>query len=164
MGFNVQNSTDSLTFLRMFCINRLFCLFSLLSCRKRKYGKQHEEDRSYTKKPPNAFMLFMMEQRSKVEPELRKKGSAVVNTVLGQRVSVLYVWDSQCYKLDQTVVLCQHVCACVCVCVLTDSMLSSVHSGSHWLRSSRPNITARLSKKGFFTNSCTLDGPTLRTM
>lgn len=103
MGFNVQNSTANLTFFRMFCINLPFCLFSLLSCRKRKYGKQHEEDRSYTKKPPNAFMLFMREQRPKVEPELRKKGSAVVNTVLGQRVSVLYVWDSQCYKLDQTV-------------------------------------------------------------
>lgn len=45
------------------------------------------------KKPLNAFMLFLKEHRAKAAAELQGRGSAAINTVLGQIVSVfaLYV-------------------------------------------------------------------------
>ena len=46
-----------------------------------------DDDRPYVKKPPNAFMLFIREQRDNVDPELKKQGSAAVNVFLGQVVS-----------------------------------------------------------------------------
>ncbi|XP_028298189.1 uncharacterized protein LOC114460500 [Gouania willdenowi] len=41
----------------------------------------------YVKKPPNAFMLFLKENRKSVEEELGERMSTVVNKVLGERVS-----------------------------------------------------------------------------
>ena len=38
------------------------------------------------KKPLNAFMVFMKEQRPFIGPELRSKGNGVVNMVLAQKV------------------------------------------------------------------------------
>lgn len=75
--------------------------FSVFSHRKRKRDSQ-QEDQPYKKKPPNAFMLFLKEQRANVQAEVGWRGSAALNTILGQRVSVFdpYVWDTQCYKLD----------------------------------------------------------------
>ncbi|KAF7220371.1 transcription factor 7-like 1 [Nothobranchius furzeri] len=51
---------------------------------KRKREHQ-QEDRPYVKKPPNAFMIFLRDQRSKVVAELNLTGSTAV---VGQRVSV----------------------------------------------------------------------------
>lgn len=42
----------------------------------------------YIKKPPNAFMLFLKEQRPLVRPELKTSGSKAVLTYLGAVVSV----------------------------------------------------------------------------
>ncbi|XP_058504400.1 transcription factor 7-like [Solea solea] len=46
---------------------------------------QKNEGQSYIKKPPNAFMLFRHEQRSKVIAELNVRNCAHVNTELGKR-------------------------------------------------------------------------------
>ncbi|XP_054646394.1 lymphoid enhancer-binding factor 1-like isoform X2 [Dunckerocampus dactyliophorus] len=51
--------------------------------RKRKPATQ-EDGRSYIKKPPNAFMVFMKEQRPIVKAKFVNKDSANVNKVLGQ--------------------------------------------------------------------------------
>ncbi|XP_039463709.1 transcription factor 7-like 1 [Oreochromis aureus] len=53
--------------------------------KKRKCRAQQDEDRPYVKKPPNAFMLYLKEQRPKVTAELNIPGSAAVNAVVGQR-------------------------------------------------------------------------------
>ena len=42
---------------------------------------------SHVKKPLNAFMLFMREQRSKVVAEHMLKESAAINQILGKMVS-----------------------------------------------------------------------------
>ncbi|XP_061834250.1 uncharacterized protein [Nerophis lumbriciformis] len=52
------------------------------SKRKRRTG--NNDDRPYIKKPPNAFMLFMKEQRPTVKAKFLNKDSATVNKVLGQ--------------------------------------------------------------------------------
>lgn len=59
-----------------------------LSHRRKKKKRQQEvkDEKPYIKKPPNAFMLFMKEQRPTIEPELWKQGSGVVNAILGKRV------------------------------------------------------------------------------
>ncbi|XP_070407469.1 lymphoid enhancer-binding factor 1-like [Nothobranchius furzeri] len=51
---------------------------------KRKRGHQ-QEDRPYVKKPPNAFMIFLRDQRPKVVAELKLADSTAVNAVVGQR-------------------------------------------------------------------------------
>lgn len=61
---------------------------SLCSHRKRKRNDQERDDQPYIKKPPNAFMLFRKEQRSKVGADMGVTDSALINTILGQRVSV----------------------------------------------------------------------------
>ncbi|KAL7405054.1 hypothetical protein ABVT39_023238 [Epinephelus coioides] len=53
--------------------------------KKRKRDSQQDEDRPYIKKPPNAFMLFLKEQRANVRAEVGWRGSAALNTILGQR-------------------------------------------------------------------------------
>ncbi|XP_026027388.1 uncharacterized protein LOC113024475 isoform X2 [Astatotilapia calliptera] len=53
--------------------------------KKRKCPAQQDEDGPYVKKPPNAFMLYLKEQRPKVIAELNIPGSAAVNAVVGQR-------------------------------------------------------------------------------
>ncbi|KAM7367952.1 hypothetical protein PAMP_014214 [Pampus punctatissimus] len=55
------------------------------SYKNRECENQQDDDRPYIKKPPNAFMLYMKEQRQNVAVELKLKGSAAVNTILGQR-------------------------------------------------------------------------------
>jgi len=47
--------------------------------------EQHHEG-PYVKKPPNAFMLFMKEQRPNYAAQMKTSGCAVVNGVLGQKV------------------------------------------------------------------------------
>ncbi|XP_030600919.1 transcription factor 7-like 1 isoform X2 [Archocentrus centrarchus] len=57
--------------------------------KKRKRDEQQDNDRSYIKKPPNAFMLYLNEQRAKVMAEFNIKGSATVNAVMGERWKLL---------------------------------------------------------------------------
>lgn len=63
-------------------------LFLLLRRKKKKKTQEMKEEKPYIKKPPNAFMLFMKEQRPTIPPELWKQGSGVVNTILGKKVKV----------------------------------------------------------------------------
>lgn len=65
-----------------FAFTAYVCLWS---CRE---GKQQKGDLDYIKKPPNAFMLFLEEQRPFVTPELRRQGTSKVNKALGKRVSL----------------------------------------------------------------------------
>ena len=48
-----------------------------------------EKKKNHIKKPLNAFMLFMKEQRAKVVAECTLKESAAINQILGRRVSTL---------------------------------------------------------------------------
>lgn len=51
----------------------------------------------HVKKPLNAFMLFMKEQRAKVIAESSVKESAAINQILGRRVSFsAYLRGSSC--------------------------------------------------------------------
>ncbi|XP_030582109.1 transcription factor 7-like 1 [Archocentrus centrarchus] len=52
---------------------------------KRKRHEQQDEDRPYIKKPPNAFMLFLKEQRAKVKAELNINRNEAVNAAVGER-------------------------------------------------------------------------------
>lgn len=52
---------------------------------KRK-EKSEKPDRPYVKKPLNAFMLYMKEQRQKVVAECTLKESAAINQILGRKV------------------------------------------------------------------------------
>nr|XP_024657437.1 transcription factor 7-like 1-A isoform X1 [Maylandia zebra] len=62
-----------------------FALLLWFTDLKRKCPAQQDEDGPYVKKPPNAFMLYLKEQRPKVIAELNIPGSAAVNAVVGQR-------------------------------------------------------------------------------
>ncbi|KAK2819247.1 hypothetical protein Q5P01_024808 [Channa striata] len=58
---------------------------SMSKKRKRRYDKPQDDDRPYVKKPLNAFMLFMKEQRQNVVAEINNRNNATVNRILGQR-------------------------------------------------------------------------------
>lgn len=45
-----------------------------------------EKNRPYIKKPLNAFMVFMREQRPHIDEEVKRKGNGVVNMHLAQKV------------------------------------------------------------------------------
>lgn len=49
--------------------------------------EKEEEKKNYVKKPLNAFMLYMREERPKVVAQCKVKESATINQILGQRVS-----------------------------------------------------------------------------
>lgn len=58
-------------------------------CRTKMPESQHEKEddkRFYIKKPLNAFMLYMREERPKVVAQCNVKESATINQILGQRV------------------------------------------------------------------------------
>ncbi|KAK2884764.1 hypothetical protein Q8A73_021238 [Channa argus] len=67
------------------------------SKKRRRYNKRHDEDQPYIKKPLNAFMLFMKEQRQKVVAEIKIRDNATVNSVLGQRWASLSQEDKAKY-------------------------------------------------------------------
>lgn len=48
--------------------------------------EKEDDKRSYIKKPLNAFMLYMREERPKVVAQCNVKESATINQILGQRV------------------------------------------------------------------------------
>ncbi|XP_067340931.1 transcription factor 7-like 2 [Channa argus] len=62
---------------------------SMSKRRKRKYDKPQDDEKPYIKKPLNAFMLFMKEQRQNVVTEINLRDNATVNTILGQRWALL---------------------------------------------------------------------------
>ncbi|MEQ2174217.1 hypothetical protein GOODEAATRI_005589 [Goodea atripinnis] len=63
----------------------IFVLLCLSSERKRE--DKQDGGRAYVKKPPNAFMLFLKEQRPKVVAELNLNHSVAVNSIVGEKVS-----------------------------------------------------------------------------
>ncbi|XP_077451409.1 transcription factor 7-like 1-C [Stigmatopora argus] len=68
------------------------------SCsRKMRIKGPHDPNTPYIKKPLNAFMLFMKEQRPLVKPKMIKRDSASVNQVLGQMWKSLTVAERQYY-------------------------------------------------------------------
>ncbi|CAI5680748.1 unnamed protein product [Oreochromis niloticus] len=68
--------------------------------RKRTRQSHQDDGRPYIKKPPNAFMLYLKEQRPKVVAELNMSGSAAVNAVVGARWKLLSK-DEQAKYFDQ---------------------------------------------------------------
>ncbi len=76
------------------CVNVAFrCALTACVCSCRKSmgdGQQEREDekKPHIKKPLNAFMLYMREERPKVVAQCKVKESATINQILGQRVSV----------------------------------------------------------------------------
>lgn len=69
-------------------------------CRKSTADAQQEredEKKPHIKKPLNAFMLYMRDERPKVVAQCKVKESATINQILGQRVS-LSVHLSGCAK------------------------------------------------------------------
>jgi len=63
---------------------------------KRK-EKSEKPDRPYVKKPLNAFMLYMKEQRQKVVAECTLKESAAINQILGRKWHSLGREEQQVY-------------------------------------------------------------------
>lgn len=51
---------------------------------------KEDEKKCYVKKPLNAFMLYMREERPKVVAQCKVKESATINQILGQRVRLIY--------------------------------------------------------------------------
>lgn len=54
--------------------------------KRNKVQEQLEKNRPYIKKPLNAFMVFMREQRPHIDEEVKRKGNGVVNMHLAQKV------------------------------------------------------------------------------
>jgi hypothetical protein len=55
-----------------------------------KFSMSHEDSKPkkpHIKKPLNAFMLFMKEQRAQVVQECTLRESAAINQILGRKVS-----------------------------------------------------------------------------
>ncbi|MEQ2305250.1 hypothetical protein AMECASPLE_035853 [Ameca splendens] len=52
---------------------------------ERKCEDKQDGGRAYVKKPPNAFMLFLKEQRPKVAAELNLNHSVAVNSIVGEK-------------------------------------------------------------------------------
>lgn len=58
------------------------------SSRRSASGAPREDERRpHIKKPLNAFMLYMRDERPKVVSQCKVKESATINQILGQRVS-----------------------------------------------------------------------------
>lgn len=60
-----------------------------MSCSRTRKTERSLKSQGYIKKPPNAFMIFMKEQRATVSPEIRRQGNGAVNTFLGGKVRLL---------------------------------------------------------------------------
>lgn len=55
--------------------------------------EKEDDKRFYIKKPLNAFMLYMREERPKVVAQCNVKESATINQILGQRVRLQLCWS-----------------------------------------------------------------------
>ena len=56
--------------------------------------KKEKNSKPLIKKPLNAFMLYMKEQRAKVVSECTLKESATINQILGRKVKI-FSWQNQ---------------------------------------------------------------------
>ncbi|KAF3851923.1 hypothetical protein F7725_005278 [Dissostichus mawsoni] len=67
--------------------------------KKRRHYEQQDSNRPYVRKPLNAFMLYMKEQRALVKAEVvsEGRGTAAVNEILGQRWKALTEEDKEKY-------------------------------------------------------------------
>lgn len=84
-----------LFFLTVSLGNKCSCSdFFIYSCRNKTRENQQDDDCPYIKRPPNAFMLYIKEQKPNVVAEWTIKGSAAVNSILGKRVSVLCMFET----------------------------------------------------------------------
>lgn len=72
------------------------CSFS--SYREISHGSGLEAAQAYIKKPLNAFMLFLQEQKKLLSSDLLQHGSRVVNTHLGSMVRVFQPSTDRCNK------------------------------------------------------------------
>jgi hypothetical protein len=74
------------------------------------HDKEHQQREKkkvpYVKKPLNAFMLFMREQRQKVIEECTLKESAAINQILGRKVSILLWVRGPDTIHERTIYLC----------------------------------------------------------
>ena len=59
--------------------------------------RQEEMNNPHIKKPLNAFMLYMKEQRQKVVQECTLKESAAINQILGRK------WQRRTFVVDERV-------------------------------------------------------------
>jgi len=58
------------------------------SAPSKRRDKEDRPSKPYVKKPLNAFMLYMKEQRAKVVAECTLKESAAINQILGRKVGI----------------------------------------------------------------------------
>lgn len=65
--------------------------------REEEERKRQEEEKPHVKKPLNAFMLYMKEQRQKVVQECTLKESAAINQILGRKWHSLSKEEQQKY-------------------------------------------------------------------
>jgi hypothetical protein len=56
--------------------------------KQRQSHDEHKQKKSHIKKPLNAFMLFMKEQRAQVVQECTLRESAAINQILGRKVNI----------------------------------------------------------------------------
>uniref|UniRef100_A0A3Q3GHQ1 HMG box domain-containing protein n=1 Tax=Labrus bergylta TaxID=56723 RepID=A0A3Q3GHQ1_9LABR len=71
-------------------------------------GDHIQEQVRNSKKPPNAFMLYMKEQRPNVPAEILERGSAEVNVFLGQTWRSLSKGEQARYYLQADMESCLH--------------------------------------------------------
>lgn len=82
---------------RDICKPQLYLLdWNAILCFSLKSSDSDEDSQVYIKKPPNAFMLFMKEQRPNVSKELWRKGSGAVNSHLATIVRLLMFFLNKC--------------------------------------------------------------------
>lgn len=84
-----------------------------LCCREENHEQQLKDDLTYIKKPPNAFMLFLEEQRPLVAPELRRQGTSKVNKALGKKVRLEKPFPHATRETDVCFRFCQRKLDCV---------------------------------------------------
>lgn len=112
--------------------------------------EKEDDKRFYIKKPLNAFMLYMREERPKVVAQCNVKESATINQILGQRVR-----------------LAAPLAACWSIGGLERGACSlahfSLHSGTLWPKRSKQNIMKWPVKRDWFTPNSTPAGRPERT-
>lgn len=73
----------------LFCLTCIHCsTSSFLKSTDSAEGEESQE--AYVKKPPNAYMLFMKEQRPNIPKDFWRKGSGAVNSHLGTMAIVFF--------------------------------------------------------------------------
>lgn len=71
------------------------------------------DEKPYIKKPPNAFMLFVTEQRRTIAAEDWKRGSGAVNAILGKMVTVFYDSIKPYYTFSKLRLVKKYIVMCL---------------------------------------------------